>query len=596
MFLDVNGELHRIVKQEAAGAWVISYNNPGPPQFVLQAELDTYPRVATPEDSYQSAKKEQLSEAEQERLELIQPLLDDEQCIKDRFHRGDVARETAALYETTSRRILQLYYRYLATGILIRKKELKSRGRFTEEFKWAVNTFYFSAKKKSLKDAYDLMLLQRFTTPEGRLMEDYPTYSAFKHFFYRNRYDKSSQKVIARDGLTNFQRTARPLFGSAMAWKSRIGAYQMDATAADIYLVSRLDRTKVVGRPYVYLAVDTATQLIAGLYVGYDAGEEAVMACLANAAMDKVAYCKGFGVDIDPMDWPSAGLPGEVIIDQGRDFKSGRMQELCLRYGLTYETLPPFRPDEKGLVEKMFDLIQNRYKPILRGRGIIEEDAQERWAVDYRLQASLDLTQFTEVIIHCIVFLNCRRVLDNYQMSQEMREQGVSPTASGLWRYYVGAGKSSLMEIDEKEVYYMTLPRINGRLTRRGIAYNHFLYINREFMSGEQGQRYFGQEITFAYDEQSVSSIYLILDGLYIPFDLAPQFSIYGGAAKAESELLWQEDRRSKREHKRKEDEGRVELARKIAAIKNEAVPEEKEFQNGETIKQNRMKERDRRK
>lgn len=45
MFLDVNGELHRIVKQEAAGAWVISYNKPGPPQFVLQAELDTYPRV-----------------------------------------------------------------------------------------------------------------------------------------------------------------------------------------------------------------------------------------------------------------------------------------------------------------------------------------------------------------------------------------------------------------------------------------------------------------------------------------------------------------------------------------------------------------------
>ena len=69
-----------------------------------------------------------------------------------------------------------------------------------------------------------------------------------------------------------------------------------------------------------------------------------------------------------------------------------------MHHGITCETLPPFRPDRKGLVEKMFDLMQNRYKPILRGKGIIEEDAQERWAVDYRAQASLDLTQFTAVL------------------------------------------------------------------------------------------------------------------------------------------------------------------------------------------------------
>ena len=47
----------------------------------------------------------------------------------------------------------------------------------------------------------------------------------------------------------------------------------MDATMADIYLVSRHDRSKVIGRPYIYLAVDTATQLIAGLYVGLECDE-----------------------------------------------------------------------------------------------------------------------------------------------------------------------------------------------------------------------------------------------------------------------------------------------------------------------------------
>ncbi|MFR2827202.1 MAG: hypothetical protein ACLTCQ_23500 [Enterocloster bolteae] len=50
-----------------------------------------------------------------------------------------------------------------------------------------------------------------------------------------------------------------------MRWKDRVGAFQMDATEADIYLVSRFDRSVVVGRPSIYMAVDTATQLAAGI-------------------------------------------------------------------------------------------------------------------------------------------------------------------------------------------------------------------------------------------------------------------------------------------------------------------------------------------
>jgi preprotein translocase subunit Sec61beta len=381
-----------------------------------------------------------------------------------------------------------------------------------------------------------------------------------------------------------------------MGWRGHTGAYQMDATTADIYLVSRLDRTKVVGRPYVYLAVDTATQLIAGLYVGYDAGEETVMACLSNAAMDKVEYCRRFGIDIDAADWPSVGLPSEVITDQGRDFTGGRMQELCAHYGITCETLPPFRPDRKGLVEKMFDLMQSRYKPVLRGQGIIEEDAQERWAVDYRTQASLDLTQFTQVLIHCILYLNGRRVLGNYQMSRDMRERNTPPTAAGLWRYYADSGKTSLMKISANEIYYMCLPRTTGKLTRRGISHNHFHYINREFMLSDKGQRHIGQKVTFACDEQSVQKIYMVENGAYIPFELAPQFSIYGGVTRAESNLYWKDDRNRKRDYKEQEAEGRVMLIDALSAIKKEAKPEEKGSQDGKDIKMNRTQERDRRK
>ena len=185
----------------------------------------------------------------------------------------------------------------------------------------------------------------------------------------------------------------------------------MDATQADIYLVSRHDRSKVIGRPYIYLAVDTATQLITGIYVGLECDESAVMLCLANAAQNKVEYCREYGIEIDSSQWPSRGLPHEIITDKGSEFFGSRMQELCQKYGVEIQSLPPFRPDGKGLVEKSFDLIQQRYKPLLRGKGVIEPDAQERWSVDYRSQSVLTLDEFTKIVIHCVLYINSGRNL-----------------------------------------------------------------------------------------------------------------------------------------------------------------------------------------
>ena len=118
------------------------------------------------------------------------------------------------------------------------------------------------------------------------------------------------------------------------------------------YLVSRLDRSSVIGRPNIYLAVDTATRLIAGIYIGMEAGEGAVMACLANAAEDKVAFCARYGIAITQAQWPCHDVPEEMVTDQGREFTGERMNEFCTRYGAELHILPPFRPDRKGIVEK----------------------------------------------------------------------------------------------------------------------------------------------------------------------------------------------------------------------------------------------------
>ena len=326
-FLSRNGETYRVLLENEDTCWVISYDEPTKHPFCIAAsEMDSFQRIPAPQNF--SLGKQELSPAAQQRLALIQPLLaQNAKAITNRKLRNSIAKDIAGKENTTMRRVLRLYYRYLATGGVTFSKNREVT--VNETYDWAIKTLYFSAKKFSLRATYDMMLVKKYTDSSGKLIENIPSWSSFRNYFYSRGYHKQPRKVISRSGLTNYQRNERPVFGSVAAWRKVPGSYQMDATQADIYLVSRHDRSKVIGRPYVYLAVDTATQLIAGLYVGLECDESAVMLCLANAAQDKVEYCREYGIEIDSSQWPSLGLPHEIITDKGNEFFGPRMQELC---------------------------------------------------------------------------------------------------------------------------------------------------------------------------------------------------------------------------------------------------------------------------
>ena len=492
-FLDRAGEKYRVLASSPAGLWLISFDHPAAPFFVCMDDLQAYQRIPTP-PHYLAEVKGEKTKAQLDRLELITPLLCNEKCITSRAIRLEMAKKIANAHHTTSKRILRLYFRYLATGTLFAKKPDRPLSR-NETYDWAIRTFYYSSKRLSLRAAYEMMLVERFTEANGKLSADAPSWSGFQHYFYKHGYHKKPQKIIAREGLSHYQRNYRQLHGSASDWRSQLGCFQMDATIADIYLVSRLDRSSVIGRPNIYLAVDTATQLIAGIYVGMEAGEGAVMACLANAASDKVNFCKKYGIALDPVQWPSCGVPDEIITDQGREFTGERMNEFCTRYGTELQVLPPFRPDRKGIVEKTFDLLQSRYKPLLRGKGVIEPDAQERWATDYRSQAVLNLDEFTAIVLHCVIYLNSGRCLSD------------GKTPAQRWLH----SEKKLLETDPEEIYRIGLQRTTAKMTRKGIRFNNMYYIpqNEALLISN------GDNCTIAYDTRDISRIHVIKAGAY---------------------------------------------------------------------------------
>ena len=587
MFVDVSGEVFKVVLKENNGAWLVSYENPCMPKFVSEQELRAYPIIEPPEEYLKYIDKQKNpTDGQQKRLSLISELLEDDIYITDRQRRNQKVKEIADREQTTVKRIQKLYFRYLAGRSLVEERQITEKPQTQEQkdFTWAVDTFYYSAKKMSLRSAYDLMLLSRYTDQDGHLIDSHPSWHSFRHFFYEGGYHAKSRNTIARNGLTDYQRNKRPLFGSAMSWRDKIGAFQMDATQADIYLVSRLDKSAVIGRPNIYMAVDTATQLIAGIYVGLAAGAQAVINCLANAAMDKVEFCSQYGIEIKKDEWPNTGLPGEIITDKGKEFIGSRMEELAMKYGIEFESLPPFRPDGKSLVEKSFDLIQQKYKPALRGKGVIEPDAQERWAVDYRGQAVLTLEDFTKVVIHCVLYLNSYRIIQNVQAGE------ATPVAAELWKWYEEQGQSMIIPVSGETLYQFGLPRKIVTLSRKGINNQGLWYVSAEYKKLLERKK-IGDTVQIAYDPENVSQVYLIDSMNYLPFELASYCKQYVGATQTEYQMEKDKHKANHRELERLDTEGRIKVLQNIQSIVGQAECADKGRLDGTVIQKNRRKE-----
>lgn len=529
-FVERLGVVYRLLIQEPEGCWLISWEHPSAPFYISDLNLSEFEKTLPPKDFKEDVRVD-LSQSQKKKLELIEPLLRDSRCIKDKNFRNELAARIASEQHTTSRRVLRLYYRYLATGRLSSPRTTAPL-RIDPTFERAIRQYYFSSRRFSLRSTYEMMLLQNFTSEHGQLTDGAPTWYSFRHYFYTHGYHKDPQKQIAREGLTQYQRNFRHKFGAASSWRSEPGTYQMDATQADLYLVSRLDRNTVVGRPYIYLAVDTATQLIAGVYVGFACDETAVMACLAQAAGNKVEFCRKYGLEIEPEQWPNSGMPNEVVTDKGREFFGTRMGELCRDYGMEVQSLAPFRPDQKGLVEKAFDLLQSRYKPLLRGRGVIEEDAQERWSVDYRTQAVLDLEEFTKVVLHAVLYLNSGRLLSS------------GKTPAQLWLEH----EPRLLQVSELELRVQTLPRENVKLTRKGFRLNRLQYY--PVVSDDL---HIGESYTLAYDPEDLSQVYLIRHNSISPCPLSAPGMAYRGSSMEEVKLLREQERRDRQEGRNRE-------------------------------------------
>ena len=441
----------------------------------------------------------------------ILPFVGDE---KQRSFLIDAISKEMNIGKQTIRKTLCLYLVYQNIAVLTPKQKNYERELTTDEknIRWALNKFFYNKNRNSLTTAYTMMLKEKYCDSAGVLLPEYPSIHQFKYFYRKHK--NMQTFYISRDGLKNYQRNNRPLLGDGVQeFAPNVGIAMLDATICDIYLVD--DAGNLVGRPILVACIDAYSSLCMGYSLLWEGGVYSLRNLMLNVIADKVSWCKEFGILISREDWNSDKLPGTLVTDMGSEYKSENFEQIS-ELGVTIINLPAYRPELKGSVEKFFDLIQDSFKPLLKGKGVIEPDYKERGAHDYRKDACLTMHDFETIILRCIIYYNSKRIIENYPYTDEMIAANIKPFATSIFEWGLSVIGCDLLEVNRKELLLTLLPRAKGKFSRFGLRVNKMRY-HRE---GYTEQYLKGTTVTVAYNPDDVSAVWLIENGEYIEFNL----------------------------------------------------------------------------
>lgn len=442
---------------------------------------------------------------------------------------------------------------------------------------------YLSREKNlSLRDVYNKLIREKYSDvirdSQGAEkvvswgMNRAPTFRQF-HYWY-TKFKNGNQETVAKKGQSALDLKERAITGKADFGMTGPGyQYQIDATIADIYLVSQFNRKNIIGRPVVYFVVDVFSRMITGMYIGLEGPSWMGMAmALYNAFTDKVNYCHSFGIEITENMWPSHHLPQSILGDRGEleGINGGRIAD---RLNIRIDNTPPYRGDLKPVVERYFRTMNDT--TVHRLPAHVRPDMAQRGGHDYRFDAKLDLRQFTRIMIYSVLTYN-KSTLTTFEPSKEMMKAGIDLTPVSLWNWGVNCCSGLLRTADESVCRYALLPEDTCDITRRGIKYRKLYYscdraVKEQWF--ENACRNGTYKMKVSYDPRDMHAVYVWPDDVAKP-ELATLLDWeqkYDGKSCDECDYEMEVVTLQKQKHAKQDHDAQLTLDRFVDAVVAEA-------------------------
>lgn len=387
----------------------------------------------------------------------------------------------------------------------------------------------FAGKRVSIKQVY-LKTMGRFFASDWRIgpdgtpypipkaKGDTPTYDQF-HYYYTQR-----GKVAAQDRRR--ESGQRPATFVARDSLLRPGSvYQIDAFYTDIYLVSSVDRSKVIDKPAtVHVVTDVVTGLIPGLSITTGAPKwVGAMRALINAFTPKVEFCALLGVPIQPEEWPALGLPAAITGDRG-EMESYASDNLANNLNILTNNTVAYRPWTKSFIERTIGTIKQQLIRPLPGAKDPDRKPHQRTE---KPNATLTERELLALLVAYVVKHNNGDPIHKYSLTPEMRADHVIPIPAVLWEWEIENGGSDLRPApDPERLRLMLLPREEKVTEARGairfpggILYRPSRPIQANWYTDPDKGR-----LTVAYDPGLVDDVHMCIPGgQFVPCSLVDQ-------------------------------------------------------------------------
>lgn len=220
----------------------------------------------------------------------------------------------------------------------------------------SIDTVYMRRERKHLQDVLDQAIAkvreENRMRPGGmtlplptrrlvkRLVEDIP---AFDRHTARYGHDAALRRFRSVEG---HRVTREPLERA-----------EIDHTNLDLFVID--DETLLpLGRPWFSACEDDYTRCILGMYVGFiPPSFLTVSLCLKDAFRPKT-WLKQAYPDIRS-DWPAHGVMRELVLDNGPEFHSDSLEQVCLFNGIEMHYAPRKTPWFKGKIERFFGTLND---------------------------------------------------------------------------------------------------------------------------------------------------------------------------------------------------------------------------------------------
>ncbi len=258
--------------------------------------------------------------------------------------------------------------------------------------------------------------------------------------------------------------------------------YEIDSTIADIYIRDEYSQDELVsiGRPTIYLVVDTYSTMIVGIHVGFgNPCWHGASQALFNAMSNKIDFCREYGVDIKESEWPCQEVCRELTMDRGSENSDNNITAILQgQIGIKAANLNALhRGDMKGTVEKSFHLLQEMAIPPHAGKVMKVPKKEDQHPSRKPLYSYSD---FMNRLINTILFLNNNRASINSQ-NFEMSRDGVGFTPRDVWNWGL---KQAVIgsRVSADKLRFALLPEAEATVMSQGIYFRGLYYSCNEIV------------------------------------------------------------------------------------------------------------------